>query len=242
MSTFLDIASDSLTEIGQLGVGQSISPEQSQQALRLGNRMLQKWSLQRFMLPLVNSRPFVLAAGTQDYTVGPTGGFASNRPVFVEAAQIAAPGSSLYLPLNILDTSKWGAIRDKGATCSAAGLPQDVWPEYTYPNLSFHIWTIPSNGATILLKTWELLQQFVSVFDVLNFPPGYEEAIMHNLAMELSPFYDQPISSALQQLAADGLLRIQGLNAQSFGGALGESQTLQTPNLATPLPTGGGGQ
>jgi hypothetical protein len=241
MATFLDIFIDSLTEIGQLGTGRSPSSEQTQQCLRVVNRMLDKWSIQRLMLFTVAVRQFALTPNVQDYTLGPTGSLgagAQTRPNFVEAAQVTPPGSSLYLGLNILDQIKWGAIRDKGATCSANGVPQDLWPEYTFPNVGLHFWTIPSNATALYLKTWEALPKAVTIFDVLNFPPGYEEAIQHNLAMELSPFYDIQPSQTTMLLAGEGIAKIQAINAQGLGpGGLGESQTLQPPNLGNPTVT-----
>ena len=243
MSTFLDIATDALTEIGQVGMGQSVSAEQAAQAQRVANRMLQKWSIQRLMLYLIASRPFNLKVNQQDYSLGPTGAdFVGARPILIEAAQSTPLNSTLYLPMNILDTPKWGAIRDKGATCSLTGVPSDLWPEYTFPNLTFHVWPIPSAIVTVYLKTWEMLQQFATLFDQLSLPPGYEPAIVQNLAMELAPYYDMPVSAGLAQLAADGLIQIQKINAQSLGGSLGESRTLATPNLDTPIGAGQPGQ
>lgn len=243
MSTFLDLCTDSLSDIGQLGIGQSPSPEQTNQALRYANRMLQTWSTLKYYIYQTATRPFTLTAGLQDYTLGPTaagpGSFVGARPVLVQSAQIRLPGSSLFLPLNMLSDDQWAAIRDKGATCSAQGLPQDLWVNEGYPNIDFHLWTVPNNACTISMLTWELLQQFATVFDTVNLPPGYERAVQKNLALELCSAYDMPPSAALQQQAADGLLRIQSVNAQAMGGALGESQTLATPNLSLPPQTGG---
>lgn len=236
--TFQDILTDSLTSIGQLGTGQSMSNEQGAQGLRVGNRMIQKWSIQRLMLYLVTTRTFNLVANVQDYTVGPTGTFAGARPTFVESAQATIPGTTMQNPLSILKKSQWDAIADTGARTSANGIPDKIWPEYTFPNLAFHVHPIPQAVVAIKLGTWEVLQQFASLFDQLSLPPGYEEAIATNLAMELCPYYDMPVSSDLQALAADALLKIQGINAQTLQGSLDESQLLQSPNIGTPLPTG----
>lgn len=242
-TVFADLASDSLTDIGQLGEGQSASPEQINRALRYANRMLQKWSIQRFMLPTINSRTLVVTPGLQDYTLGPSasgpGSFVGIRPVFVESAQMVLPGSAMYEPLNLLDKSKWGAIRDKGATCSAVGLPQDIFIEYQYPNILFHLWTIPANGATLIMAAWDILQEFLTPFDQLDLPPGYEECIEKNLAVELCSAYDMEPPPSLQMLANDSMVQVQKNNAQSIGGALGESQNLSTPNVAIPLSAGG---
>lgn len=240
MATFLDLATDSLTAIGQLGTGQSVSSEQSAQALRVANRMIGKWSIQRLMLYLVTTRPFNLSANVQDYTIGPTGvPVAGARPTFVESAQCTIPGTSMQNTMSVLKKSQWDAIPDLGARTSANGIPDKFWPEYTYPNLAIHVHPIPQATVAIKLGTWERLQLFATIFDTVTFPDGYEEAIVANLAMELCPYYDMPVSSDLQALAADGLLKIQGINAQTLTGALDEAQTLNSPNTGTPLPTGG---
>ncbi len=241
MSTFLDLATDALQSIGQAGTGQSISPEQSQLALRLANRMLQKWSGQKLMLFLVTQRPFGLSATLQDYTVGPTGGFVQTRPVFVESGVAVIPGTTMQQVLNILDKTQWDALPDAGVIAGTNGVPASVWVEYTYPNLTFHVSPIPSTAVNIRLGTWELLQQFATVFDELVLPPGYEEPVVQNLAIELADYYDMPISQTLAQLAADGLNTIKTNNAQKLRGALGESQTLQSPSTGIPpsAPAGG---
>lgn len=240
-TTFTDLASDVLADIGQLGIGQSASPEQIAQAMRFCNRILGKWSVNRFMLFTVGSSPYVLTPGTQDYTIGPSGAtFTAARPTFIESAQVQLPGSLMWEPLNLLDRTKWGAIRDKGATCSTNGLPQDIWVEYSYPNLGFHLWTIPANACIVQLAAWTQLQQFATPFDELEFPPGYEEALMKTLACALCPAYDMQVPQSLYNEAVEAVAFIQRINAQSLGGALGESQTLVNPNQVVPPPTGGG--
>jgi hypothetical protein len=239
LSTFNDVATDTLTSIGQLGVGQSASPEMMQQALRVANRMLQKWSLQRLYLWWIPTRQYTLVSMQQNYGFGPTGPdfVLATRPNLVETCAAIYPGSLSERPMNILDRPKWGAIPDKGATCGVNGVPQDCWIEYTYPNLTLHFWPIPSSaGIGVKLGTWEVLQQFATIFDVLSMPFGYEEALQQNLAFELASFYDMPIAASLSQLAADALLRVQQLNAQSIGGAFGESETLYEPSVGQPKP------
>jgi len=233
-ATLLDVITDALTSIGQLGIGQTASPEMAQQAFRKANRMLQKWSLQKLLLYVVTTRPFALAATVQDYTVGPTGTFVGTRPVFVESGVAIVPGSTMQNPMNILTKEQWDALPDSGVICGLNGTPASVWPEYTNPNLTFHVTPIPSTIVNIRLGTWELLQQFASIFDELALPPGYEEALMYNLAVELAPDYDMPVSSDIAQLAADGLNTIKTNNAQKLRGALGESQILSSPNVGIP--------
>jgi hypothetical protein len=241
VSTLLTLLSDSLTEIGQLGVGQTISPEQGQQGLRIIQRVIGKLSAQRVMLYTITQRPFTLVANQRDYTLGPTGNLgvgAQTRPVFVEEVRVAGVGSAQDSPLTLVDPVGWAGIRDKGATNSALGLPQLVWPEYSYPNIGLHFWPIPSAAITATLGTWELLQNFITLFDTISLPPGYEELLQQIIAVEWAPFFDMPVSPAMQQLVVGATGAIQAINTQGLGGAFGESQRLENiPNLAQPKPT-----
>lgn len=248
MSTLLNLLSDSLTSIGQLGVGQTISPEQGQQGLRIIQRIIAKLSTRRVMMYTIAQRPFTLTANVRDYTLGPTGTLGvgvQTRPVFVEEVRVAGVGSQQESPLTLVDPVGWAGIRDKGATNSALGLPQLVWPEYSYPNLGLHFWPIPSAAITVTLGTWELLQNFLTLFDTINLPFGYEELLFQLMAIEWAPYFDMPVSATMSQLAGDAIQSIQGINTQGLGGAFDESQRLETnPNLAVPKPTGApaGGQ
>ncbi len=236
MATLLDILSDALTALGQLGAGRSMSPEQAEQGLRVANRMLGKWSVQRLLLYYVVNRTYNLSATVQDYTVGPTGtiGGVSVRPTLVEGAQLAPPGSAQSNTISIYDKPKWDAIGDRGATCSPLGLPQGVYVEYSYPNIGLHFWPVPNNAAQLTMGVWEPLTKFVTIFDDFTFPEGYEEGFMWNIAVEWAPFFDMPVTQSMSELAADGGNNIKKINAQSRGGALGDNQTLQSPNVGQP--------
>ncbi len=237
MATFLDLLTDAITYIGQAGIGQSISPEQAQQGLRKCNRMTQEWSIQKLVEFVVTVRPFALAATVQDYTVGPTGGFVGTRPVFVDSGLALIPGSSMQNPMNILTKEQWDALPDSGVVCGPNGAPANLWPEYTFPDLTFHVSPIPSTVVNIRLGTWELIQQFATLFDEISLPPAYEKAIMYNLAVELAGDYDQPVTQELAMLASGSLNNIKTNNAQKLRGALGETQTLSSPNVGIPPPS-----
>ncbi len=232
---FVDLATDAMTAIGQLGTGQSISPEEAEQALRVCNSLLGKWSVQRLMLPLVSQRTFNLSPGTQDYTIGPSGtvGGVAVRPTFVESAQAAPPGSSQSNTLSILDKSEWDAIGDKGAQTSALGIPQSMYPEFTSPNVALHFWPIPSNAGEVTVGVWEPLTKFATIYDDANLPEGYEEALRFNLALNLCPFFDMP-PGLVSDLTVDAINSLKKINAQSIGGSLGDDQTLKSPNTGQP--------
>lgn len=240
MSVLNDLIVDALTSIGQAGQGQDVSPEMSAQGLRFTNRFMQEWSTDRLLQYYIATRSFVLTAELQDYVLGPSaagpGAFVGPRPVLVESCYATPVGSGMHYQMSVLDRPKWGAIGDIGASTSPFGVPQSIYPEYLFPNMAFHVWPVPFSGCTITLGTWEQLQQFVTIFDLVSLPPGYEKAIVDNLAIVLAPLYDQPVTDALAAQGAKSLLNLKKVNAQSLGGALSDSQLLISPTLDNPQP------
>lgn len=238
MSTLLDVIAASLTEIGQLGRGQTASPEDGALGLRQANLLLSRRSTQRLFLPYVATRQYNLISGTADYTVGPSGAtFTAARPTLIESAQANVIGSNVWVPLSIWDKSKYDSIRNRAMT---ADVPDGLYPEYTSPNLAFHVHPIPISTPLIKFGVWEQLTQFASLFDTLAFPPAYEAWLEAKLAVLLAPFYDQPVPATLIATMQETEADLQRYNAQSMGGAVSEAQRLTSPNVGQPIPTGAG--
>jgi hypothetical protein len=236
MSTLLDIVTGSLTAIGQLGQGQTANAEDGALGQRCMNLQLAKWSADRLMIPYVATRTYTLVANTADYSVGPNAATCGpTRPTFIESAQVVVPGTSYTPSLSVLDKSQWDAVANRGAI---ADVPDKIYVEYSFPNLTFHINPKPVAGMTIFLGCWEQLQQFATLFDTFAFPPEYEELMESNLAIILAPYYDQPVPQTLLQRAADAMVAVQKKNAQGIGGSLSAAQKLMSPNVGQPIPSG----
>lgn len=240
MSTVLDVVTGALTAIGQLGQGQTAGPEDGALGLRLSNLLLSQASTKRLMLSYVATRQMNLTATLADYTIGPSGAsFIAVRPNLIESAQANVNGSNVWLPMSVLDKPKWDALVNRGAS---ADIPERLFVEYTFPNLIFHVDPKPLFSSPIKLGTWEPLLRFNTLFDPIVFPDAYEEWLESNLGIMMAPYYDQPVPQTLQARAAKGELAVMSYNAQSLGGALGAGQTLQSPNVGQPIPSGGAAQ
>lgn len=237
MSTVLDIISGALTLLGQLGQGQTANAEDGALGFAELNLLLSQASTKRLMLASVTQRQYALQANVADYTIGPTGAtFAAARPTFIESAQINVPGSSVWLPVSILDKQKWDALANRAAVDE---IVTSVYPEYSYPNLTFHVHPKPSGTPSIRFGAWEQLTQFTSLFDVIAYPPAYEEWMKSNLAILLAPSYDQPVPQDLLQRAAKAEVSVMGINAQGLGGSLSAIGQFSSPNVGQPIPTQG---
>ena len=236
-STLADVVNGALGAIGQLGVGQSLGPEDANLGLRLTNLLLSKATTRRSMLYSVKTRTYQLTAGVVDYTIGQGGGatFTDPRPVLIESAQVTPIGTSLVLPVSIVAKPAWDAIRNKGAT---ADVPDTLYPEYTYPNMAFHINPKTLVGPiNILLGCWEELQKFATIMDAVSFPDAYEEYLESNLGILMAPYYDQPIPQSLAQRAVMAEMAVIDYNVQALGTAVTDGQRLQSPNVGQPRAT-----
>lgn len=235
MSTLLDVISGALTAIGQLGQGQTPNAEDGALGLRLTNLMLAKFGTKRLFIYNVATRSYTLKASQADYTLGPSGlDYVAARPTFVESCQVNISGTSIWLPIAILDKEKWDAIWNKGAI---ADIPDKLWPEYSMPNMGLHFNPKPIATPAIKLGCWEPLGSFTSLVAPIPFPDPYEEFLESNLAIVIAPYYDQPVSAALMQRAQEGQMAVMQFNAQSMGGAVGENQKLMSPNVGDPVPS-----
>lgn len=237
-STLLDVVSNALTALGQLGRGQGVAPEDGALGLRQSNLLLNQKSTQRLFLSYVATREYTLTGGVADYTIGDTGAtFTAPRPTLIESAQTQIPGTSSWFPISVWDKAKWDAITGKGATDEK---PAGIYPEYTFSNaiLAFHVNPIPTGAAKIRLGSWEQLTQFASLFDLVLMPPAYESWLEAALTIILAPFYDMPVPSSLIDRRTDALGDLNRYNAQSLGGALSASQRFDSPNVGAPIPTG----
>lgn len=233
MSTALDIISGALTKIGELGQGQTASPEDGALGLRRLNLIISMLSTQRLTIYTVTTKMYALVAGTADYTIGPSAAtFTDVRPTFVEGAQVN-PFGGTWIPVSMLAKPQWDAIQTKNAT---ADKPNDIWVEYTYPNLTFHVNPIQTANMNIRLGCWIPLTQFVTLFDTVAFPTGWEEMLESLLSVNIAPYYDQPITPGMQNDANNALQFIMGINAKTLAGALDPAQTLQAPNVGSPSP------
>lgn len=236
MSTLLDIVTGALTSLGQLGLGQTASPEDGANGQRHMNLLMGRFSAERLLIPYVATRSYALVANTADYTIGPTGAtFTEARPTFIESAQVFVPGSSYLTSMNILDKPKWDAIHNRSAM---AEVPESVYVEYLPLSLAFHVHPKPIAAPLMQLGAWLQLQKFSTLFDAFALPEEYEEFLESSLALVWAPDFDQPIPQSLIDRQGKAQQAVMSKNAQGMGGAITSAQMLQSPNVGQPIPSG----
>ena len=87
---------------------------------------------------------------------------------------------------------------------SQSGLPRFITYDGGFPVGKIRIWPAPMSGYSLRLLTEKPLSAF-TLDTVVELPPGWNRAIISNLAEEMRSEYNQPEDPKLARVAADSL-------------------------------------
>lgn len=205
MATAITIITDALKEIGVLADAETPSGSMSSDSLRALNRLMELWS---------NSQSFAYVASTvskaltgqASFTVGPTGDVITDRPISIETATVVRDG--ITYPVQVVDNQKWDTISYKaagGANTSIIYYAADV------PNGIVNLWPI-ATGCTLNVRVINVVDSFPDLATDVVMPPGYEIALIKNLAVELAPQFGATPSPLTMKSAVTTMKTINRTN------------------------------
>lgn len=209
--TARDIIYGALRLIGQLAEGEVPSAQTAQDSLTAMNQMIDSWSIQSLKTHSTQDQTFNWPTNTRTITFGPTGDIVGNRPVQVlDSTYFITKNTTpnISYSIQLVNDDQYNNIIAKTL---ASSLPQILWVNYTYPNITMYIYPVPTQLVEFHLISVQELSQPANLSTELSFPPGYVKAFRYNLAIELaSEFGVEPspavIVNANKSLAA--LMRI----------------------------------
>ena len=175
------------------------SPE-SLDALKTLNWMLESMANDRLMLFCDLNETFNLSAGIASYTIGAGGVFNTQRPETIKEAFVRNQSATPYIdiPLEIVNNERYQDLALKTL--------QSTYPRYLYYNAAYPLGTIylhPVPLANILIGISQLLHltKFAYLTTSVSLPLGYEQMLIYNLVLELSPEYGRQVSPVIAQKA-----------------------------------------
>lgn len=151
------------------------------------NSMIDGWNLQP-LTTLVNTRDvFDITADTASYTFGPSGTWVitGDRPSQITDAYLLLNTADppVEIPMALLTSTQYNAIAIKDLSSTQ---PTSVYFQPTNPNGTVTLWPVPSITTNQLVLYWDaVFPQFSSVNASVQLPPGYDLAIVFNLAILL---------------------------------------------------------
>lgn len=210
MTTVRELIGDSLIQLGVLAAQDSMQAEDAAFGLRELNRMIASWNTEDLMVYTVDRSTFPFVVGKQTYTLGVGGDF--NTTYAVRPGQIdmvSALVNGVEIPIEILNDEQW---RDTSVKSVNSTFPLAVWSNGNYPLNTLTFWPIPQQVNTVVLYLWGQTTAFASVNTTVTLPQGYEDAIVSNLAVRLSPGYGVQPSPVLVEQSKLSKQRIKEMN------------------------------
>ena len=152
---------------------------------------MDSWSNERLMSYEIAETSFPLQVGVNQYTIGTGGTINTTRPDDILQAYVQDTGNNNY-GLRIVPRDKWNQIGNRGSTITSQ-IPNTLFYDPQYPLGVINIFPYPLVAYTVFLDMSLQQSQFSGLTTALSLPPGYEMAIVLNLAVNLSNVSGIPV-------------------------------------------------
>jgi hypothetical protein len=223
-TTVREIISSSLLKINAIQPGEIPTDGDLDISLESLMGLVDSWSNERLMIYTINPYYFEATAGKQIYTMGPGGDWNTPRPMAIQQAYLrlnaqvnntnpvtfSFPSDVADLPIAMANDAQWASIAVKQLS---AVFPTIMYDDGNYPLRNIYLYPIPNQHQVVALWLWEPLDNFISLDETIEFPPGYERAIIYNLAMELAPEFGKVLSEEVIGTATDSKMAIAAINS-----------------------------
>ncbi len=199
-----------------LGPQRKPSPAQYQDALEELNRLIGSLNCDRLfiysqinvMAPLTGSKTYTIGASANPDVIPDID---APRPQAIEAANILSSLTQpVRYPLSIVTDLQWAEISMQDMPNS---IPQMLYNDRAYPVSTLYLWGQPVAGYLLELFYWQLVPFFQTPDDQVFLPPGYDDALVLNLALRLAPHFQRATDPNLREDARMSLMRLMSINA-----------------------------
>ena len=203
MATARKIIKKALQKNGVLTKNETPSGDEASDGLESLNSLISSWSNDSLLIYARLSENFPLVSVKATYTIGPGGDFDTVRPTQILSA-FTRIGSIDY-KIDIIKETDFDAITQKNISST---IPDVMFYNADSPLGSLTIYPVPVSGD-LYLRTEKPLTEFTSLDTDLDLPPGWERALIYNLAVEIGSEYGQPIDQVTFNIANDSLNKIK---------------------------------
>jgi hypothetical protein len=211
------IGTAALLLIGVASAEQPISAFMAENARDALNSMLDSWSTEKLLTYHRPKISLVLVPGRAAYTWGittPACDIPREPPVKLELALLTVEDTvpGLEWEVQVLDQYAYQAgIQIKQLTSS---YPTIVYLEPAQPVAMLHVWPLPETAYTLQLLPWFALSPYGAWDDVLDWPAGYQRAMVYGLALELAPQYGIEASPMILRTADESKRALYVINTE----------------------------
>jgi hypothetical protein len=171
--------------LGYAFQGASLPADLESDALDALNAMIDSWNLNRWFIPWQEIAVYDLVANQTSFTIGTGGDFNGTRPLRIEQANVIINTYSPVLrkPVDIVDFRQWSAV----SVQAVAAIPNILYYDgaFTSGLGKVYLWPQANQAYQLELYQWHAVSQFSAITTSQSLPPGYDRALVFNLAVEM---------------------------------------------------------
>lgn len=204
-----------MQELGILAAGETPALDDNAWVLKKLQRLIDRYNAREPLIYNVNFGVFTLLTNTQPITIGPGQQFDVNqRPVKLYSCSLMLTGTDpvVEIPIAVRDQQWWRDQRVKNLTST---LPTDVYYSPDWANGNLYFWPIPTQVNDVRLETRTVVSEITAYNQVFTMPPGYWDLIVNELAIDIAPSYERPVSAELRANYQKALKTVQVNNIKS---------------------------
>lgn len=196
--------------ISQISPGVPPTTDEYASGLEALNSMLDSWRNEELMCIARLDEPLTYVPGQTSYTVGLGGDLNTNRPVRIDAAYLVDNGGVSY-DVTILSAEEFISI---GLKSSTSTLPNYLYYSPDMPLGNLWPYPVPAAAYTLHILTWTPHMSYTTTGTTAFLAPGWEEAIVYNLAIRLAPEFEKDPSSSVINIAMTSKAYIKRINSR----------------------------
>jgi len=216
-TTVGDIIRASLRKIKVLAAGEPLPASDGQDAKEVFELMVDDWTTEQLLIPVVSVVTGTLVENEGDYTIGiwpsgvaPATHIETPRPEEILAAFIRDTSGTDYIQ-EIIDVETYSRISRK----SNASRPSRFYLQKGWPLNTIRFESLPYQDEVLHLSVVQPLAGVLpttSLTDEVNLPPGYKQTLIYNLAILLADEWGGTITPSIATIATEGKKRIKRAN------------------------------
>ena len=199
MPTALKIVSRSMRMFGGIESGEIPSLDEQADGFEALNSLLSAWSARTWIIPYrTRDAAMAVPSSANSYSIGSGGDFNTARPIRIDAVTINS-GNATY-PLTEKTLDHYNANVD-----SSEQIPDFFYYEPVFPLGLLYFPTKLGTSMTVTIDSLKPFTSFALISTSIDFPPGYEDAIVYNLAKRFAPEFGKSVSIEVHEAASDGV-------------------------------------
>lgn len=204
-TTVRDLATAALQRLMVLAAGETASAEDAEAARLRLNDLLDSYLTQRLQLFTESRTTFTITAGQASYSV-------ASRPIFLERVTWVDTTTTptTERPLTLLTDAAWQRLPQKDLT---GALPVRAYYTPTVPNGTLTLWPVPTSTTLQgVIYAPTPVSEYTTIDDTVVLPPGYRRMLIANLAVELAPDFERPVTADLLRVARESQAAVKSAN------------------------------